>query len=254
MMFGNVAPAPLSWTCAAAGTAAPSSAARARNRVGFTGVFLWSGSKSEHKLGLHQHLIRGRRAALERQAIEIREEPHVWGQLVRHATDDSRVLVVRNVLIGIDEVDPRDYRDFAVRQVIDAEGTGDAPLLGRVLPSDVLTRERQLLGPVRHLAEEPLAVIAGEGGAVLADPRVSREPEPADATGVVGGFDPHRDARFDILVEVAGTARVALPVDDRDLAVYPFIVPMAVDAHTDVRRRHGAWSADRVAIHGDGAL
>src|SRR5207247_254049 len=103
MMFGNVAPAPLSCTCAAAGAAAQSSAARAIERVVFTESSSGQGASLEHELRLEQELIRGCRAALEREAIEIAQQPHVRGQLVGRAGDDSGGFVVRHARVGIDE-------------------------------------------------------------------------------------------------------------------------------------------------------
>src|SRR6266567_1286215 len=125
MMFGNVAPAPLSCTCAAAGAAAPSRAARARKRVDVMSV-VFSEYALERELRLQQDLVGGRGTALEREAIEVREEAHVGGQLIRRARDDARVLVVADVLVGVDDVHARDHGRLAAREVIDAEGADDA--------------------------------------------------------------------------------------------------------------------------------
>src|SRR5216117_1492698 len=252
MMLGNVAPAPLSCTCAAAGAAAQSSAARAMVRVVFTG----SSSvrvELEHELRLEQRLIDSISGALGLHTIEVGEQAHVRGQLVRRTGDDAGIAIIGDAGVRIEHVHTADERDLAGRgEVIDAEGADDAPSDRPILHRDELTREGVPLRPVRQHPQVPVAVGAGAGD--LADPSIARDPQAADATVVVGGLDADGDTGLDVLTEVAGAARVALPVHDHELAVYPFTVLMAVDAHTDVRRRHGAWSADRVAIHGDGAL
>src|SRR5919197_4850529 len=106
MIFGKVAPAPLSCTCAAAGTAAPSSAVRARSRVFFTRSSSGLG-QLKHELRLEQELIRGGPAALGLHAIEVSEQPDVGAQLVRCAADDPRVAIVGDVVVGIEDVDAR---------------------------------------------------------------------------------------------------------------------------------------------------
>src|SRR6266550_851591 len=251
MMLGNVAPAPLSCTCAAAGAAAQSSAARAMVRVVFTGSSsVWV--ELEHELRLEQRLIDSVSGALGLQTIEVGEQAHVWRQLVRRTGDDPGIAVIGDVGVGIEHVHTADERDLAgLGEVIDAEGADDAPSDRPILHRDELTRERVLRRLVRQHPQVPVAVGPAVG---FADPGVSRHPQAADAAVVVSGLDAHGDTGLDVLTEVAGAARVTFPVHDYELAVYPLTVPMAVDSHTDVRRRHGAWSADRVAIHGDGAL
>src|ERR1041385_8193891 len=121
MMFGNVAPAPLSWTCAAAhpGTAAPSSAARARKRVDVMSDVLRD-SRLERELSLEVRLRprglegRRRRAALVREQVEIGQEPQVWRQLIGGTGDDAREPVVPRVGVGIGEIEARDQRGFGI--------------------------------------------------------------------------------------------------------------------------------------------
>src|SRR5216117_301085 len=122
MMLGNVAPAPLSWTCATAGAAAQTSAARVMVRVVFTG----SSSvrvELEHELRLEQRLIDGRCAALALQAVEVGEQAHVWRQLVRRTGDDAGIAIIGDAGVRIEHVHTADERDLAGRgEVIDAEG------------------------------------------------------------------------------------------------------------------------------------
>src|SRR6185503_7375429 len=133
MMFGNVAPAPLSCTCAAAGAAAQSSATRAMVRVVFTGSSsVWV--VLEHELRLDQEIVSRRPAALRLHTIEVGEHPDVRRQLIRHAADDPRIPIVGGVVIWIGDVHACDDGDLAGRgQMIDTEGTDDAPGDGAVL-------------------------------------------------------------------------------------------------------------------------
>src|SRR5467141_3667738 len=114
MMFGNVAPAPLSWTCAAAGTAMPSSAARARKRVDFMSVCSPLNAL-ERELRLEQslrprRLLQRRWRALIREQIEIAEQPQVGRQLIGRTADEARQTVVRHVGVGIVNVHAGEHR------------------------------------------------------------------------------------------------------------------------------------------------
>src|SRR6266568_4533193 len=250
MMFGNVAPAPLSCTCAAAGAAAQSSPTRAMERVVFTGSILSSGSNLEHELRLNQELIDRRPDALELQAIDVGEHPHVLRQLVRRAADDPGIAIVGDAGVGIDHVHTADEGDLAGwRQVIDAEGANDASGDRRVLHRDELARDGELLRPVGEQPQVPVAVGTGAGN--LADTGIPGEPHAADATVVVGGLDTHGDAGLEILAEITRASRVTLPVHERELGVDLLTIPMPVDAHTDIGGRHSAGSAERVAIDRD---
>src|ERR1044072_9482262 len=132
MMFGNVAPAPLSWTCAAAhpGTAAPSSAARARNRVDVMSDVLRD-SRLERELSLEVRLrprgleCRRRRAALVREHVDTCQEPQGWRQLIGSTADETGEPVVPRDGVGIGQIEARDQRGFGIREVVDAEHAGD---------------------------------------------------------------------------------------------------------------------------------
>src|SRR2546422_11503589 len=93
MMLGNVAPAPLSFTCAAAG-AASVRAARASSLVVFMAIWT-SGSVLERELGLKQGLrTRGvvggvQDVGLIVRVIPVREQAPVGRQLIGYAADEQ---------------------------------------------------------------------------------------------------------------------------------------------------------------------
>src|SRR5712692_11734427 len=97
MMFGNVAPAPVSRTCAAAGAAAQVRAARTRRRR-----FVMTGALGmialERELALEQRLRPGRDVGgvqgvrLEVQVVPVEQQPPVGRELVGDPADDPRVL------------------------------------------------------------------------------------------------------------------------------------------------------------------
>src|SRR2546422_1431957 len=94
MMFGNVAPAPFSVTCAAAGRAVPSRAARARKRVDFMGVCsplyaLERELRLEIRLRPRRLECRCRRTALVREHLQVCEQPQVRRKLIRGAADEA---------------------------------------------------------------------------------------------------------------------------------------------------------------------
>src|SRR5206468_980176 len=99
-----------------------------------------------------------------------------------------------------------------------------------------------------------VAVAVRAGTADLADSEVSRKPQTTDATVVIGRLDAVGHAGLEIFAEVAGAARVAFSVDECELGINLLPAPMAVHAHADVRRRHGARPADWVTIDRDRAL
>src|ERR1041384_2569276 len=147
MILGNVAPAPFSRTVstALAATAAPSSAARARKRLVFTGGCPRVRVSSEHELRLNQRLIGGRPATLRLYTIEVRKHTDVGAQLVRGAGDDPRVAIVGDAVVRICHVHASDDGDLAAAQVIDAKGADDTASDRAVLHRDVVARDRELL-------------------------------------------------------------------------------------------------------------
>src|SRR5512147_1931720 len=120
MTFGNVAPAPVSFTWAAAGAALkPSAAATPRSALRF---IVASRSGSEGDLGLEQRLrahrfLRGRRRALEAHMVEIGQEPEVRAQLIGNPADEPRLLVVCGAGVRVGDVYPADERDLGVRDM-----------------------------------------------------------------------------------------------------------------------------------------
>src|SRR6266850_594740 len=158
MMFGNVAPAPLSWTCAAAGTAAPSRAARAKQRVDFMSVCsplyaLERELRLEIRLRPRRLECRSRRAALVREHIQVCEQAEVRRKLIRGAADEARQAVVADVCIWIRQVHAREQRRLRVGEMVYSEHAGHR---ARILDAgrDTISRdrvfpgERDLFGPI----------------------------------------------------------------------------------------------------------
>src|SRR6266508_2250682 len=125
MMLGNVAPAPFSVTCAAAGTAAPSSAARASNRVSFMSSSLRVALERELCLeqGLRARRLerRRRRAALVREQVQVGEQPQVRRELIRGAADDACLAIVAGVGVGVHKLHASDYTHLAVPTPVHCE-------------------------------------------------------------------------------------------------------------------------------------
>src|SRR5437667_613913 len=130
MMFGNVAPAPLSWTCAAAGPAAPSSAARAKKRVDFMSVCSPLNAL-ERELCLEIRLrpcrreCRCRRTALVREHVQVCEQAEVRRELIRGPADEASEPVVADVRVRVREVDAGQQRGFGVLEVVHTEEARD---------------------------------------------------------------------------------------------------------------------------------
>src|SRR6267142_3380591 len=130
MMFGNVAPAPLSWTCAAAGTAAPSRAARAKQRVDFMSVCsplyaLERELRLEIRLRPRRLECRCRRTALVREHVQVCEQAEVRRELIRGPADEASQAVVADVRIWIRQVHAGEQRGFGVLEVVHTEQARD---------------------------------------------------------------------------------------------------------------------------------
>src|SRR5205823_13759082 len=130
MMLGNVAPAPLSFTCAAAGAARAARAARASRGAL---VMVRASSGLEIDLGLEQGL-RARRevgrvqgGGLVVRVVPVTQQPPVGRQLIGHAPDEARLLVCRTGL-PVRDVDARDDTDLGLRDLVDAERAVDVPV------------------------------------------------------------------------------------------------------------------------------
>src|SRR5260221_1919613 len=113
MMFGNVAPAPLSCTCAAAGAAAKTSATRAMERVVFTGsssvgVALERELRLEQGSGPDRLSRRRRRPALIRQIVDVEQQAQIRAHLIRDPCDNAGLVVTGDGVVGIQQVDPGD--------------------------------------------------------------------------------------------------------------------------------------------------
>src|SRR5438105_12407963 len=114
MMFGKVAPAPLSFTCAPAGAARTARAASA-SREDF--VMVRASSELEIDLSLEQGLrargfLRRRERSLIGHVVPVAEQAPIGGELVRHAADDAIVLVCRVSRLRVEDVHTRDDGDL----------------------------------------------------------------------------------------------------------------------------------------------
>src|SRR5690348_6709094 len=172
MMFGNVAPAPLIFTWADAGTAS-ARAARARSGclvIGDTSSSLEVELSLEIELGPHGLLSRVGRAR-EAQVVPIEQQPPVGCHLVRGTADDAGLLVIHAGL-RVRDVDPRDQSGLAVGELVHAEGAVHVAVHREgtnrpVLRDRRLTCQGDLTALVGHHADEPVALGATVGLAVL---------------------------------------------------------------------------------------
>src|SRR5437879_8797501 len=104
MILGNVAPAPFSVTCAAAGRAVPSRAASARKRVDFMSVYsplyaLERELRLEIRLRPRRLECRCRRTALVREHVQVCEQPQVRRKLIRGAAGETGLPVIAGGVI-----------------------------------------------------------------------------------------------------------------------------------------------------------
>src|SRR2546425_481459 len=133
MMFGNVAPAPFSFTCAVAGAASVRAAASASS-----GNFSIRDASSwlERELGLEQGLganriLRHQRRPLEVDVVPVAEQPPVGGELIGHAADEPSLLVGRVSRLGMLEIHARDDGRLGLGELVDAECAVDVPIADR---------------------------------------------------------------------------------------------------------------------------
>src|SRR5205807_1124100 len=110
MMFGKVAPAPLSFTCAPAGAARTARAASA-SREDF--VMVRASSELEIDLSLEQGLrargfLRRRGRSLIGHVVPVAEQAPIGGELVRYAADEASLLVSGVSRLGVEDVDAGD--------------------------------------------------------------------------------------------------------------------------------------------------
>src|SRR5438270_11075802 len=128
MMLGNVAPAPLSFTCAPAGAARAARAARAASASREDFVMVRASSELEIDLSLEQGLrargfLRRRGRSLIGHVVPVAEQAPIGGELVRHAADDASLLVCRVSRLRVEDVHARDDGGPCRRELVDAEGT-----------------------------------------------------------------------------------------------------------------------------------
>src|SRR5689334_25083227 len=116
MMLGNVAPAPLSFTCARAGAASARAAATASRGVLF---IPYASSGLERELSLEQRLRAGREiqgvqhVRLVIRVVPVAQQSPVGRQLIRHAADEPRLLVDRAALL-VRDVYPAEDRHLGL--------------------------------------------------------------------------------------------------------------------------------------------
>src|SRR5258706_14630399 len=95
---------------------------------------------------------------------------------------------------------------------------------GAVLRHCVFARQRDLLRPVRHHAEQPASLSAAGRLTVLP---IGGDTEATDSAGVIGRLDAHGHATHEVFALVARPAAVALSLVYTDLHVYALGVPNA---------------------------
>src|ERR1051325_2724736 len=151
MMFGNVAPAPLSFTCARRGAASARAAARAMR--GDFGIRV-SSSELERELSLEQRLGAGRflrrgGRPLVAQVIPVTKQPPVGRQLIGDAADEARLFVGGTSGLRVENVHSSDHGGLGTCELVDAEGAVEVAV-GRgsqtVLGRRGLPGEGELLG------------------------------------------------------------------------------------------------------------
>src|SRR5205085_10702634 len=113
MMLGNVAPAPLSFTCAPAGAARAARAARAASASREDFVMVRASSELEIDLSLEQGLrargfLRRRGRSLIGHVVPVAEQAPIGGELVRYAADEASLLVSGVSRLGVEDVDAGD--------------------------------------------------------------------------------------------------------------------------------------------------
>src|SRR6266536_1780909 len=169
MMFGNVAPAPFSVTCAAAGAAA-SNVARASDVIRFMRSLVLERELHLEKGTLARRVLQRRRATFEREQVHVAEHPDVRLDLIRETGDDARLLVVRRVRIGIHDIDAPDSRGFTAAEAIAVRSAGrlaDPGVAGESQSADsaCVVRGGQAHGdPSRDI----LPIVPGAAGVALA--------------------------------------------------------------------------------------
>src|SRR5213593_1409437 len=129
MMFGNVAPAPFSFTCAVAGAASVRAVASASS-----GDFVIREASSwlERELGLEQGLganriLRHHRSPLEVDVVPVAEQPPVGSELIRHTADKPSLLVGGVPRLGVLDIHAGDDGRLRLGELVDAECAVDVP-------------------------------------------------------------------------------------------------------------------------------
>src|SRR5213596_1587743 len=237
MILGNVAPAPLSFTWAAAGAASVRAVASASS-----GAFIIRDASSwlERELRLEQGLganrvLRHQRRPLEVDVVPVAEQPPVGAELIRHAADKPSLLVGGVSRLRVLDVHAGDDRRLRLGELVDAEGAVDMPVADRSrrrpgterpVPSrGCLAGEGELLRAIGHHPEDAVARAPARRLAVLG---VAGDAQPADAARVIRVEHSNRGPGTQVLALVARRPVVILAVHDRDLEVHLVGPPLAV--------------------------
>src|SRR6267378_7311221 len=247
MMFGNVAPAPVSFTWAEPGAARAAEAASATTSAGQR-VCILRGTSSwlERELRLEQGLradriLRHQGCPLEADVVPVAEQPPVGGELIRYAADEPSLLVGRASRLGVLDIHAGDDSRLRVGEFVDTERAVDVTIADRgrwrsgthrPVPSrGGLGGERELLRSIGYHREEPIAVPAASRLAVLC---VAGDAQPADTARVIGVEHAKRGPGTHVLALVARRPVVVLAVHDHHLEVHLVRSPLAVHACAEI--------------------
>src|SRR5438270_14053875 len=140
MMLGKVAPAPLSFTCAAAGAARAARASRENFVMVRASSELEIDLRLEQGLGARRVVLCVQDIGLEVRVIPVREQAPVRRQLIRDTCDVARPLV-DGTRLCVRDIDARDDPDLGLRDLVDAERAVDVPVERAQL---AVLRERSL--------------------------------------------------------------------------------------------------------------
>src|SRR6266566_465829 len=248
MMFGNVAPAPLSFTCAPAGTASARVATRAMSWDRFMIVVP---RRLERELGLEQGLrARGflprRGRSLVGHVVPVAEHPEVRADLVGDPADETGLLVGGVPRLRVENVDAREQGRLARRELVYAERAVDVAVHPGITRDGALARQGDLLRLVGDHAEPALPLGAADEVAVVGK---AGHPKSSDPRGVVGIHGSNGHAGLPPLTLVALSLTIESVVRERDLHVDFVGPPLAVDAGAE-----SGGGGITVTLQGHGAL
>src|SRR6058998_128585 len=169
MMLGNVAPAPFSFTWAAAGAASVRAVASASSGafiIRDASLWLERELRLEQGLGANR-VLRHQRRPLEVDVVPVAEQPPVGAELIRHAADKPSLLVGGVSRLRVLDIQASDDGSLRLGKLVHAECAVDVSVADwgrrrsgtdRSIPSrGRLACERDLLRAIRHHCKEPVA-------------------------------------------------------------------------------------------------